>query len=100
VHLLGFDEDIVMAAKEIELLRAEIADLTQRLEAADSDKTKAGEYGLKLIEEKGILEGQLEQLSNEYETVKTELESTREVGYQCVINLYQFVVPQQIPRSA
>ena len=61
-------------------LRAEIADLTRRLAAADAENTKAGEYGLRLIEEKAALEAQQEALARDYDATKAELETTRDVS--------------------
>jgi chromosome segregation ATPase len=64
---------------EISTLQKEIAELTTRLATADANNAKAGEYGLKLIEEKSLLEAQYDQLQRDYDNTKVELESTREV---------------------
>lgn len=67
-----------MSADEIAALQKEISELTARLSTADANNVKAGEYGLKLIEEKGILESQFDELQKEYDNTKAELETTRE----------------------
>lgn len=63
----------------MELLRAEIVDLQSRLAAADREKAQAGELGLHLLQEKELLERQLEQLQAEYDTARIELEETKKV---------------------
>lgn len=70
-----------MSADELSALRKEIAELTSRLTIADENNVKAGQYGLKLIEEKGILEAQFDELQKEYDNTKVELETTKEVSH-------------------
>ncbi|CAD5228673.1 unnamed protein product [Bursaphelenchus xylophilus] len=67
-----------MTSDEIAQLRAEIADLTQKLEEADDAKTKAGLFGLQLVQEKEFLEQQKQELSRDKETLQQELESCKE----------------------
>lgn len=64
---------------EVDLLRAEIADLQSRLSAADREKAQAGELGLQLLQEKELLERQLEQLQKEHDAARTELDETKQV---------------------
>jgi protein bicaudal D len=66
-----------MSSSEMDLLRAEIADLHSRLSAADREKAQAGELGLQLLKDKEQLEIQLDQLQKEHDTARSELESTR-----------------------
>ncbi|KAH7725411.1 Cytoskeleton-like bicaudal D protein 2 [Aphelenchoides avenae] len=63
---------------EVDLLRAEIADLQSRLSAADREKAQAGELGLQLLQEKELLERQLEQLQKEHDAARTELDETKQ----------------------
>ncbi|CAD5221675.1 unnamed protein product [Bursaphelenchus okinawaensis] len=67
-----------MATDEIAQLRAEIADLTHKLEEADDAKTQAGLYGLQLVQEKDILEQQKVELTRDKETLQQELETYKE----------------------
>jgi hypothetical protein len=59
-----------MSTDEISALQKEIAELTARLANADANNVKAGEYGLKLLEEKALLEGQMDEIQKELDTTR------------------------------
>jgi hypothetical protein len=63
-----------MSAEDLSALQKEIADLTSRLTIADANNVKAGELGLKLIEEKSQIEAQYDQLQRDYDSIKSELD--------------------------
>lgn len=59
-----------MSTDEISALQKEIAELTARLANADANNVKAGEYGLKLLEEKALLESQMDEIQKELDTTR------------------------------
>lgn len=60
-------------------LRAEIERLTRELSETSREKIQAAEYGLVVLEENQQLKQRFEDLENEYETVRHELDQLREV---------------------
>lgn len=66
-----------MSVDDLTALQKEIADLTSRLATADANNVKAGELGLKLIEEKSQIEAQYDQLQRDYENTKEELDQKK-----------------------
>uniref|UniRef100_A0A673FTY8 Protein bicaudal D homolog 2-like n=1 Tax=Sinocyclocheilus rhinocerous TaxID=307959 RepID=A0A673FTY8_9TELE len=60
-------------------LRAEIERLTRELSETSREKIQAAEYGLVVLEENQQLKQRFDDLENEYETVRQELNQLREV---------------------
>lgn len=60
-------------------LRLEITRLQAELEEASSDKMRAAEYGLAVLEEKNMLQQHCDQLESLYESTLHDLKCTKEV---------------------
>ncbi|XP_022902550.1 protein bicaudal D [Onthophagus taurus] len=66
------------ASTEIDILKGEIERLTRELDQASSEKVQSAQYGLVLLEDKGILQQKCEELEVLYESSKHELQITQE----------------------
>ncbi|KAK6110452.1 Microtubule-associated protein Bicaudal-D family protein [Brugia pahangi] len=62
---------------ELDELKAEVSRLANALEEASSDKIKAAQYGLQVLDEKQQLEVKLTQLQTQFDTAKAEAEATK-----------------------
>ncbi|VDN01067.1 unnamed protein product [Thelazia callipaeda] len=62
---------------DLDDLRAEVSRLTNALEEASSDKIKAAQYGLQVLDEKQQLEVKLMHLQSQFDTAKAEAEATK-----------------------
>ncbi|EFO17961.1 bicaudal-D [Loa loa] len=62
---------------ELNELKAEVSRLANALEEASSDKIKAAQYGLQVLDEKQQLEVKLTQLQTQFDTAKAEAEATK-----------------------
>lgn len=69
-----------MSSPSVEQLNSEIDRLTRELDQASSEKVQSAQYGLVLLEEKGLLEHKCEELESLYDNAKHELEITQEVS--------------------
>ncbi|KAM3726273.1 Protein bicaudal [Dirofilaria immitis] len=62
---------------ELDELKAEVSRLANALEEASSDKIKAAQYGLQVLDEKQQLEVKLTQLQTQFDSAKAEAEATK-----------------------
>ena len=67
------------ASDHTDEFRVEIIRLQAELEEASSDKMRAAEYGLAVLEEKNILQQHCDQLESLYESTLHDLKCTKEV---------------------
>lgn len=63
-----------------EYFRSEIERLSNELQQASSDKIRAAEYGLAVLEEKQTVQEQYDELESLFEATKQELEKSKEVS--------------------
>uniref|UniRef100_A0A915Q564 Protein bicaudal D n=1 Tax=Setaria digitata TaxID=48799 RepID=A0A915Q564_9BILA len=75
---VGFGIDLEESdLMELDELKAEVSRLANALEEASSDKIKAAQYGLQVLDEKQQLEVKLSQLQTQFDTAKAEAEATK-----------------------
>lgn len=77
-------------ANEVSELRAEIERLARELDQASSEKIQSAQYGLGLLEEKGLLQQKCEELETLYDNTRHELDITQEVEFM-VATLYSIM---------
>ncbi|MCP9265999.1 BICD2 [Dirofilaria immitis] len=68
---------------ELDELKAEVSRLANALEEASSDKIKAAQYGLQVLDEKQQLEVKLTQLQTQFDSAKAEAEATKSNDWYC-----------------
>ena len=65
----------------VEYFKKEIERLNKELQQASSDKIKAAEYGLAVLEEKQNLQIHYDELESVFESTKQELDNCKEVRF-------------------
>ncbi len=67
------------ADHEVDELKAELNRLTLALQEASAEKIQAAQYGLQVLEEKQQLEVKYADLDTQFETLRAELETAKNV---------------------